>query len=87
MKAISFAIVLFAGITCFSVGAWTPEPSPTLLVHTVQSRKPPEVVEHFVTLHSTMMLAGLLLAFAGLVGWIRSLPEADRVHPNWSRTV
>jgi hypothetical protein len=70
MQAISFAVVLLAGIVCFSVGAWTPQPGPTLIVSEVSRHEAPRVVEHFVTIHSTMMPAGALLAAIGFGGWI-----------------
>ncbi len=80
MKAISFAIVLLAGIVCFSVGAWTPQPPEHLIVYSVESHRQPDVVEHYVTLHSTMMTAGILLAVLGFGGWILFLQRETAPH-------
>jgi|HubBroStandDraft_6_1064221.scaffolds.fasta_scaffold4472162_1 hypothetical protein len=68
MKSLSAAIVLLAGVICFSVGALIPSPGPqvTLTENGLQFGGAPPMV----TTGGILMIAGALLAVIGLIVWI-----------------
>jgi hypothetical protein len=68
MKSVSAAIIVLAGVICFSAGALIPAPGPQIALteNGLSIFGPPPML----TTGGILMTAGALLAIVGVIGWI-----------------